>query len=176
MIVPTTSESEEELAEEEEEEEDMVEDATQVGLDPSVSEADGACANEATAPTDVGSAGDDPVPSAPKVQQELSESKAPASPTEPANLLDSLARSPDKPNSSKAWEGGYRSNRPSDALILHNSSHPPHLTQLITHNSSHPTHLAQLITSTHLTPLSTSHSSHPTHLTQLITHTYGYAY
>ena len=47
----------------------------------------------------------------------LSESEAPVPPTEPDDLVDSPALSRDEPSSSKAWEGGYRSNRPSAALV-----------------------------------------------------------
>ena len=85
------AEAEAEEEEEEEEEEDMGEDVIHVGLDPTASAENEAGAKVATAPTDVGTAGDNPVPNAPHVQQELREGKAPASPTEPANPLDSPA-------------------------------------------------------------------------------------
>ena len=103
--------------EEEREEENLDEDVIQVGHDPSASEADGTVAKEAAATTAVGSAGDNPGSSAPEEQQVLSEGEAPVPPTESDNLADSPALSPDEPSSSKAWEGGYRSNRPSDALV-----------------------------------------------------------
>ena len=103
--------------EEEREEENLDEDVIQVGHDPSASEADGTVAKEAAATTAVGSAGDNPGSSAPEEQQVLSEGEAPVPPTESDNLADSPALSLDEPSSSKAWEGGYRSNRPSDALV-----------------------------------------------------------
>ena len=111
------AEDEETVEEEEEEEEDMGEDVIPVEPDPVALAESEAVTKEASASIDKVSAGDDPAPGTPHVHHEIREGKASMSRTGPASPVGSPAHNSDQPSSSKAWEGGCRSNRPSDALV-----------------------------------------------------------